>query len=106
MFTSEAFNIVTMQPLQKVTYEGADRRSHHRKRILKGAIVRFHKGYGIEECVLRDITADGARISMGTTSILPTNVQLHITGERTQLEASIQWRTSRDFGVKFILNNT
>ena len=87
----------------KVQYNGVERRGEHRRRILKGASVKFNNGFGNLECVLRDMTSNGARISMGHTSGMPSRVQLQVTGEKTPIEALVHWRTSRDFGVSFLL---
>ncbi len=94
---------MSLSTTSKVHYEGIERRGEHRRRILKGALVKFNNGFGNLECVMRDMTSGGARISMGHTSGMPSRVELQVAGEKTAIEALVHWRTPRDFGVSFLL---
>lgn len=84
-------------------YQGTERRLEHRRRLLKGAMIKFNNGFGDLECVVRNLTTGGARISMGQTSGIPTRIQIQIAGERIPVEAKIEWRTPRDIGLRFLL---
>ena len=98
-------NYPTMQLSQpaKSVYTGVDRRCERRRRTLKGAFLEFNNGYSTFECVLRDMTSHGARVSMGHTTGVPTRFKLTITGEQTPIEAIVRWRTPRDMGLGFLL---
>ena len=84
-------------------FRGDERRNEHRRRILKGAVLKFNNGFGNLECVIRNLTSNGARVSMGQTNGIPTRLQVQISGERTPIEAMVRWRTPRDIGLSFLL---
>ena len=87
----------------KTGYHGDERRAEHRRRILQGALLQFNNGFGSLECVLRDLSSDGARISMAQTTGVPTRFKLAIAGETTPIETIVRWRTPRDMGLGFLL---
>jgi PilZ domain len=103
LFSNTAQQPISLTSAVNAGFNGAERRTEHRRRILKGAILKFNNGFGNLECVLRNLTSDGARISMGQTGGIPNRLQIHITGERTPIEAMIRWRTPRDIGLSFLL---
>jgi hypothetical protein len=102
-FSNTAEPTVSLSSNSTLGYDGAERRTEHRRRILKGAVIKFNNGFGNLECVLRNLTSKGARISMAQTGGIPTQLQIHIAGERAPIEAVVQWRTSRDIGLSFLL---
>ena len=56
--------------------------------MLKGGTLHFNKGYSSLECVIRDLSATGARIQMGETFGVPSRFTMSISGETTRIEAS------------------
>jgi hypothetical protein len=80
---------------------GAERRSQLRQRVLKGATIRFNKGYGALECVVRNLSENGARLSFGETTGVPAAFELKIAGGERLREAQIRWRTPDSVGVLF-----
>lgn len=103
LFTNTAEQSVSLSSATSLGFDGEERRTEHRRRILKGAVIKFNNGFGNLECVLRNLTSNGARISMGQTGGIPSRLQIHIAGERTPIEALVQWRTPRDIGLSFLL---
>ena len=103
LFSNTAEQTVSLSSAATLGFDGDERRTEHRRRILKGAIIKFNNGFGNLECVLRNLTSNGARISMGQTGGIPTRLQIQIAGERTPIEAMVQWRTPRDIGLSFLL---
>lgn len=83
-------------------FDGAERRSDQRHRVLKGGTLHFNKGYSSLECVIRDMSATGARIQMGETFGVPSRFMLSVSGETTRLEATLSWRNSRNIGLSFL----
>lgn len=102
-FSNTAEQVISLSSANSLGFVGDERRTEHRRRILKGAIIKFNNGFGNLECVLRNLTSSGARISMGQTGGIPSRIQIHIAGERTAIEALVQWRTPRDIGLSFLL---
>ena len=86
-------------------FDGAERRSDQRHRVLKGGTLHFNKGYSSLECVVRDLSATGARIQMGETFGVPSRFTMSISGETTRIEASLRWRTARNIGLNFLLSS-
>jgi len=79
----------------------AERRSQKRHRVLKGAIIRFNKGYGAFECVVRNLSENGAKLTFGDTSAVPVTFELKIAGDERMREAHIRWRSPDTVGVSF-----
>jgi hypothetical protein len=68
---------------------------------LKGAIVRFNNGYGAFECVVRNLSENGARLTFGETSAVPAAFDLKIAGDKQVRDARVRWRTPDSVGVSF-----
>ncbi|MDN5929069.1 MAG: PilZ domain-containing protein [Hyphomicrobiales bacterium] len=79
----------------------AERRSQPRRRVLKGAIIRFNKGYGAFECVVRNLSESGAKLTFGETSAIPVAFDLKIAGDEQVRPARIRWRSPDSVGVSF-----
>jgi hypothetical protein len=79
----------------------AERRSQPRHRVLKGAIIRFNKGYGAFECVVRNLSENGAKLTFGETSAVPVAFELKTAGDEQIHEARVRWRSPDSVGVSF-----
>jgi hypothetical protein len=80
-------------------FAGAERRTSHRQRVLKGATLSFNKGYSAFECVVRNLSEGGAKLSLGETFGLPATFRLSISGEATHV-AHVVWRKANEIGVR------
>lgn len=78
-----------------------ERRSEMRRRALKGATLTFNGGYGAFECVVRNISERGARLTFGDASAVPARFDLTISGEGRSRAANVRWRSLTDVGVAF-----
>jgi hypothetical protein len=78
-----------------------ERRGEPRRRVFRGAQVRFNKGYGAYECVVRNESGNGARLNFGDTSAVPTSFELVLNGERAGRMAHVRWRRATEIGVEF-----
>ena len=78
-----------------------DRRSDQRRRVLKGATLSFNRGYSAFECVVRNESKGGARLSLGETFAIPATFRLAISGEADARVARIIWRKPDELGVTF-----
>lgn len=77
----------------------AERRSEPRHRVLKGAIIRFNSGYGAFECVVRNLSENGARLAFAETSAVPATFELKMAGNERTRQARVRWRTLDSVGV-------
>ena len=76
----------------------ADRRSAPRHRVLKGGVMRYNRGYGAMECVVRNRSETGALLVMGETSGVPAAFDLSIGCEDAR-PARVRWRSLTAVGV-------
>jgi hypothetical protein len=76
-----------------------ERRHIHRTRVFKAA-----KLFGqacIADCVVRDITANGARLALVSTVCIPGTFDLSFDGARTLRSCRVVWCRPREIGVQF-----
>lgn len=78
-----------------------ERRAHHRQRVLKGALVVFGNYSGAYDCMVRNLTEDGAKLAVEPTIDLPTAFELLIPNERRIVPAKTIWRIDGEMGVVF-----
>lgn len=78
-----------------------ERRMSPRHRVLKGATLSFNQGYGAFECLVRNLSPSGARLSFGDASHVPPAFDMTIKGESARRSAKIRWRGRTDVGVSF-----
>lgn len=78
-----------------------ERRREIRRRAFKGATLTFNGGYGAFECVVRNISEGGARLTFGEASAVPARFDLAISGDGRSMAAVVRWRSLTDIGVEF-----
>ena len=79
-----------------------ERRASQRRRVLKGATLTFNKGYSAFECVVRNQSDGGARLSLAETFAIPTTFRLAISGEMEAHVAQVVWRKIDEMGVAYV----
>jgi hypothetical protein len=80
----------------------ADRRATGlRKRAFLGGVVVYADGAHSFACVMRNVTAKGARIGFDTGQILPTHFWLISGRERSAYRARTVWLRPNEAGVAF-----
>jgi len=80
---------------------GERRGSARQKSFLQGRIL-FNNRRSVIDCLIRDISADGARLILSQTGILPDVIELHIPQKEETLRARVQRRSDGEVGVHFI----
>lgn len=76
------------------------RKSSRQKSFLRG-VVYFNMRRSVADCLIRDISEDGARLIFSDTISLPDIVELYIPQKEQTLRALVQWRHGRELGVTF-----
>jgi hypothetical protein len=76
------------------------RRSTRQKSFLRGCIYFNNKRSAID-CLVRDISATGARLIFSDAVSIPDAVDLYIPQKEETLRAHVQWRQADEVGVAF-----
>jgi PilZ domain len=79
---------------------GERRGSRRQKSFLRG-VVNFDKRRGGMNCLIRDLSEDGARIILSHTVTIPEVIELHIPQRGQTLRARVQWRRADEIGLAF-----
>ncbi|MGX7703309.1 PilZ domain-containing protein [Methylobacterium sp. Gmos1] len=76
------------------------RRETRLRTFLKGRIV-FNNGNSSMDCLIRDISASGARLMLSQTATLPDGFDLIIPAKDRTHKATLRWRRADSVGVTF-----
>jgi hypothetical protein len=78
-----------------------ERRKTVRRKALKGARIIFNDGASSFSCAVRDISDEGAKLSIDDTAHVPDFFLLMFDDERPSQQCSVKWRSARTLGVQF-----
>ena len=81
--------------------EGAPPQRPVRQRTLKGGVASYNFGSIRMECVVRDLSAHGAKIRKNPDIPLPDNFHLEIPGDGIAVDCEVRWRQGDVLGVAF-----
>jgi hypothetical protein len=76
-----------------------ERRHIHRTRVLKAAKLFGH--VCTADCLVQDISADGARLVLASTASIPGTFDLSFDSARTLRSCRVVWRSPMEIGVQF-----
>src|SRR4051794_3450993 len=76
-------------------------RNSPRQRSLMGASLSFHNGRSTVDCLVRNISESGARLSVSPAVSLPQTIELLIPQKGTTRAARVVWRSESEVGVAF-----
>lgn len=79
----------------------AERRRTSRCRVTRAGLLTFSEGAKTFECTIRNLSDTGARIALRTTQLVPRDIHLINVRDRMVYDATIEWRTSTEFGLAF-----
>jgi hypothetical protein len=82
---------------------GENRRRERRNRVLKRGVVVINDGFSTMNCMIRDLSSHGARITLEGDFTAHARFSLLVveTGERFPAER--RWQKGRDVGVVFVI---
>ena len=75
--------------------------SQRNKSFLKGTVY-FNNRRSSIDCMIRDISANGARLQFSATIATPDVVELYIPNKDQTFHAKVTWRKLDEMGVTFI----
>ncbi len=76
-------------------------RKDQRSRTLKTGRILLESG-GVIDCVIRDISEEGARIRIGATTPLPKRFRLQVVADGSITAAELKWQRGAEAGVGFV----
>jgi hypothetical protein len=91
--------LLTALPRERAMHDER-RKSSRQKSFLHGCIY-FNNRRSAIDCLIRDISPDGARLVFSQTATIPDVIDLHIPQKDQMLRAHVQRRTSGEVGVTF-----
>jgi CheY-like chemotaxis protein len=80
----------------------ADLRMSPRMRSMMGARIVFDRQFAAMDCVVRDISATGARLVLAADDVIPDEFELQIPQRGRCTRARLVWRKATTCGVKFV----
>jgi hypothetical protein len=79
-----------------------ERRGAPRTRILKKGKLIHPNNISVFDCLIRDISETGARLSCEQTGLLPNELQLMFFAIREARYVRVVWRRPGELGVQFL----
>jgi hypothetical protein len=79
----------------------AERRQSLRQKSFLRGCVYFNKRRNAFDCLIRDISSEGARIIFSDTVSVPDIVELYIPQKEQTVRARVQWRHGDEIGLAF-----
>jgi hypothetical protein len=79
-----------------------ERRSQQRSRTYLNGQVAFRQRYCALDCLVRDLSPDGARLVFQEESVLPAKFEFVIPHKNDSRPARIVWRKRTDVGIEFL----
>ena len=78
-----------------------ERRTLLRQRSFLQGRLYFNNRRSSLDCLVRDISSQGAKLKVSDSIAIPEMVELHIPNKDETYRAKVQWRTGLEIGVTF-----
>ena len=74
-----------------------------RKSLRQPGWITLEGGFAARTCVVEDLSASGAKVSVEDNNTLPAKLRLSFTRDtRNGRPCEVVWRRGKSFGVKFV----
>jgi two-component system cell cycle response regulator len=80
----------------------SDKRKERREATTWPGRIAYDRGAQLRECIVRDISKEGARLSLPNVRALPSEFELLILTTGEIFQAVAKWRRGREIGVYFV----
>jgi hypothetical protein len=80
---------------------GSNRRTERRQRVFKQGRIVFNNGYGVFDCIVRNISQGGAMLEMETLLGVPRSFQIILDHGEKPRSCRVVWRTEKRMGIAF-----
>ena len=82
---------------------GATKKREARRSLHKAGWITFDGGFAARPCVVQDMSASGAKITVDDSNALPGRLRLAFSRDaRTGRYCEVVWRRGKSAGVKFV----
>lgn len=78
-----------------------ERRQAFRRRALMNGTLRFKARSGSLSCVIRNLSATGAKLAADQAYWIPAQFELEIPHQDIRIDAHVVWRDDREIGIAF-----
>jgi hypothetical protein len=79
------------------------RKRETRKSLRQPGWITFDGGFAARQCVVEDLSATGAKVTLDDPNTLPTKLRLAFARDaRTGRKCEVVWRRGKSVGVKFV----
>ena len=79
-----------------------ERRKNNRHRTYLGGRISFNRHCSTMDCLVRNLSPDGAKVTFVNTVLVPKEFDLTITQRAQTLRARMIWRQCGEAGVVFL----
>ena len=79
-----------------------ERRKTHRDRTYLGARIAFNANNSTMDCLVKDMTRDGARICFESAPAIPDAFDIYLRQSSEPRPARVVWRQANTAGVVFL----
>jgi hypothetical protein len=79
----------------------AERRSNSRQKSFLQGRVFFNNRRHSADCLVRDVSARGAKLVFSSAVALPDAIELHVSNKEASQHAEVLWRRGKEIGVGF-----
>jgi hypothetical protein len=82
---------------------GVTRKRDARKSLQQPGWITLDGGFAARPCVVQDMSATGAKITVDDSNVLPGRLRLAFARDaRTGRNCEVVWRRGKSLGVKFV----
>jgi PilZ domain len=82
-----------------------ERRKSARSRTFLGGRIACNRHNSTMDCLVRNLSSDGALVTFTNTSTLPDNLDLTIVRKERSFQARMIWRRLNEAGLAFLSEN-
>ena len=86
----------------QVDSPGVDRRHSPRVKVFKKGKLILPNHSSVLDCMIRDVSGTGARLSCASAAMVPGELQLFFHAVREVCQVQVVWRRHDELGVKFL----
>ncbi|MDJ0930856.1 PilZ domain-containing protein [Breoghania sp.] len=69
--------------------------------MLQGGKIVYGRSALLIDCMIRDLSEEGARLKVANARDVPDNIRLFNSGDNMLVDAEVVWRSPREVGIPF-----